>query len=277
MPRRARHGGERCVATAVKDTCRDGLDYACRTSPASWRRDPPGVAGDERRVAAAAREQLVVRAELDDAAAVEHDDLVGVADGREPVRDRDRRPPLRQPLERGLDEPARSACRARTSPRRGRGSAGCGGSSARSRCAASRRPRSGSRARRRPCRSRPAASRSARGSAPRAPPPRSPRRSRSGFAKRRFSRTLAWKRYVSCETTPTAAVSDSNVSSRTSTPSIATRPRSRRRAARRGSRRSSCPSRSRRRAPSSSPAAPRRTRPAASRPRRRSGTRRPRT
>ena len=46
----------------------------------------------------------------------------------------------------------------------------------------------------------------------------------SGFAKRRFSRTDAWKRYVSCETTPTVAASDSNVSSRTSTPSIATTP-----------------------------------------------------
>ena len=42
-------------------------------------------------------EQLLVGAELDDAAAVEHDDLVGVADRREPVRDRDRRPALREP------------------------------------------------------------------------------------------------------------------------------------------------------------------------------------
>ena len=38
----------------------------------------------------------------------------------------------------------------------------------------------------------------------------------SGLAKRRFSRTVAWKRYVSCETTPTAAESDGNVRSRTS-------------------------------------------------------------
>ena len=30
----------------------------------------------------------------------------------------------------------------------------------------------------------------------------------SGFAKRRLSRTVAWKRYVSCETTPTVAASD---------------------------------------------------------------------
>ena len=89
---------------------------------------------------------------------------------------------------------------------------------ARSRSAASRRPRSGSRARRRRCRSPPAATRSGRGSARPAPPPRSPRRSRPGFAKRRFSRTVAWKRYVSCETTPTASASDAKVRSRTSMP-----------------------------------------------------------
>ena len=47
---------------------------------------------------------------------------------------------------------------------------------------------------------------------------------RVGRAKRRFSRTVAWKRYVSCETTPTVSVSDSNVRSRTSTPSIDTVP-----------------------------------------------------
>ena len=44
-------------------------------------------------------------ARLDDAAVVEHDDLVGVADGREPVRDRDRRPSLGEPVERLLHEP----------------------------------------------------------------------------------------------------------------------------------------------------------------------------
>ena len=36
----------------------------------------------------------VVRADLDDTPAVEDDDLVGIANGREPVRDRDRRPAL---------------------------------------------------------------------------------------------------------------------------------------------------------------------------------------
>ena len=52
---------------------------------------------------AAALEQLLVGAALDDPALVEHDDLVGVAHGREPVGDRDRRAPLGQPLELGLD------------------------------------------------------------------------------------------------------------------------------------------------------------------------------
>ena len=53
-------------------------------------------------VAPAEREQLVVRAALDDAAAVEHHDLVGVADGRQPVGDRDRRPALGELVQRLL-------------------------------------------------------------------------------------------------------------------------------------------------------------------------------
>ena len=104
-------------------------------------------------IAPARADQLLVRADLGDAALVEDDDLIGVAHGREPVRDRDRRPPFGEPLERLLHRAARSACRAPRSPRRGRGSADCAGSSARSRSAAARRPRSGSPARRRPSRS----------------------------------------------------------------------------------------------------------------------------
>ena len=65
------------------------------------------VARGERRVAAAGEDQLLVRADLDDAPAVEDDDLVRVAHGREPVRDRDRRPPLREPVERLLHESLR--------------------------------------------------------------------------------------------------------------------------------------------------------------------------
>src|SRR5579875_1220303 len=64
-----------------------------------------GVAADELGVAAAGREQLLVAPALDDPAVVEDDDLLRVADRREPVRDRDRRPPLREPVERLLDEP----------------------------------------------------------------------------------------------------------------------------------------------------------------------------
>lgn len=42
-------------------------------------------------------------AQLDHSAVVEDDDLVGVADRREPVGDGDRRPALGEPLERILD------------------------------------------------------------------------------------------------------------------------------------------------------------------------------
>jgi hypothetical protein len=45
-----------------------------------------------------------VRAGLDDPPAVEHDDLVRVADGRQPVRDRDRRPARGELLERCLHQ-----------------------------------------------------------------------------------------------------------------------------------------------------------------------------
>ncbi|CAM5463824.1 hypothetical protein SFUMM280S_10946 [Streptomyces fumanus] len=46
----------------------------------------------------------------------------------------------------------------------------------------------------------------------------------SGLANRRLSATEAWKRYVSCETTPTARARVSKSRSRTSTPSRVTRP-----------------------------------------------------
>src|SRR3954470_11585799 len=61
-----------------------------------------GVARDQIGVATAARQQLVVRAALDDPAVVEHHDLVGVPDRRQAVGDRDRGPALRQPVERRL-------------------------------------------------------------------------------------------------------------------------------------------------------------------------------
>src|SRR5205823_14798663 len=62
------------------------------------------VAADERGVAPAGSDQLLVATPFHDVAAVEDDDLVGVPDGREPVRDRNRRPPLRQLIERLLHE-----------------------------------------------------------------------------------------------------------------------------------------------------------------------------
>ena len=197
-------------------------------APSARRRDDladVGVARDERRVAAAEREQLVVRAALDDRGRGR-----GRRSGRRRARStggaRSRSPSAPPRAARAPPaRPARSACRAPTSPRRGRGSAGCGGSSARSRCAASRRPRTGSRARRRPSRSPRGATRSGRGSAPARAASSTSSSVASGRAKRRFSRTVAWKRYVSCETTPTASVSESKVRSRTSIPSIATVPR----------------------------------------------------
>ena len=151
-------------------------------------------ARDQRGVAAAEREQLLVGAALGDLALVEDDDLVGVADRREAVGDDDRRAALGELLQRLADGALGRPRPAPTSPRRARAPAGCAGSCGRSRSAASRRRRSGSRARRRRCRSRRAAPRSCRGSAPRGRRPRSRRRSPPGVAKRRFSRTDAWNR-----------------------------------------------------------------------------------
>src|SRR5207249_11181964 len=59
----------------------------------------------EARVDAVAGEQLAVRSLLAQLALVQDEDAVGVLDGREPVRDDERRPPLEQLHERVLDEP----------------------------------------------------------------------------------------------------------------------------------------------------------------------------
>src|SRR5207247_1443072 len=58
----------------------------------------------EARVDAVAGEQLAVRSLLAQLALVQDEDAVGVLDGREPVRDDERRPPLEQLHERVLDE-----------------------------------------------------------------------------------------------------------------------------------------------------------------------------
>ncbi len=49
-------------------------------------------------------QQLVVGPALDDRAGVDGEDDVGVADGRQPVRDGDRGPPLDERFERLLDD-----------------------------------------------------------------------------------------------------------------------------------------------------------------------------
>src|SRR5690349_11731725 len=57
----------------------------------------PVLAVVELPVAAAEREELRLGAPLHDLATLEHEDLVGARDGREPVRDHERRAPLAEP------------------------------------------------------------------------------------------------------------------------------------------------------------------------------------
>jgi len=59
-------------------------------------------AAEQRGVAGAQLHELLVRSALDDVAGVEHEDLVGVADRRETVGDRDRRAAAREIVERLL-------------------------------------------------------------------------------------------------------------------------------------------------------------------------------
>src|SRR4051812_43717396 len=66
-----------------------------------------GVARRKRAVPASSDDQLVVRADLDDAAVIKDDDLVRIPHGREAVRDRDRRASFRETVERLLDESLR--------------------------------------------------------------------------------------------------------------------------------------------------------------------------
>ena len=82
------------------------------------------------------------RARLDDAAALQHVDPVGVHDRREPVRDQDRDHVLAAPPPRGSSRRSlpRSASRATRSPRRRPAGAAAAAARARSTAAASRRP-----------------------------------------------------------------------------------------------------------------------------------------
>ena len=148
---------------------------------------------------------------LGDTALVEHDDLVGVANRRQAMRDRDDGAAARKPLERGLNRPLGL----RIERRGASSSTRIGGLRRIVRAIAMR------------CFSPPEKR------YPRSPttvsyPSGSPAMSSwicaaraassisssvaSGVANRRFSRTVAWKRYVSCETTPTAFASEGNVS-----------------------------------------------------------------
>src|SRR3954463_805827 len=96
------HSGRRGRSATGSDPCiyssleAQGLHAARRGCPL-----------DERGVAAAAREELVVAPALDDAPAVEDDDLVRVVHGREPVGGRDRRAPGGETVERLLHLPLR--------------------------------------------------------------------------------------------------------------------------------------------------------------------------
>src|SRR5271156_2930861 len=61
----------------------------------------------EARVQTASLQQLLVGAALDDVSAVDDEDDIGVTDGREAVRNRDRGAPLHQRLERALNDALR--------------------------------------------------------------------------------------------------------------------------------------------------------------------------
>src|SRR4051795_2561562 len=71
--------------------------------PSSLRRSVGRPVAVQRQVEAACREQLVVRALLDDPAVLQDDDQVGVADRREPVGDDEGRAAVQKPPQRALD------------------------------------------------------------------------------------------------------------------------------------------------------------------------------
>jgi hypothetical protein len=62
------------------------------------------LAGDHRREAPTDLEEFAVRPGLGDASALEHEDLVGVPDGREPVCDRDARDVNRRTTRGGIPQ-----------------------------------------------------------------------------------------------------------------------------------------------------------------------------
>ena len=163
-------GAEQCVEQPYGDRaddeqCDDDGDGPCEDSTHAFSMRPPGGGriGEVTRVrrpaprTAGRLQQRGVGAGLDDPAVVEHRDLVGVAHGRQPVRDGDRGAAARPARRTRAARPARSRCPARWSPRRGPGRAGRAAACGRWRCAASRRRRTGGRGSRPSCRSRRAA------------------------------------------------------------------------------------------------------------------------
>ena len=142
---------------------------------------------------------------------VDHEDQVGVGDGRQPVGDHDRRCGRRSAL-------ARACCTSglvlgvevAAWPRRGSRSPGPSAACGRWRGAASRRPTAGSRARRRSCRSRRAGAAidvvDLRGAGR---PPRARRRWRRAGRSAGCRRSMSWNRCGSWLTTPMASRSES--------------------------------------------------------------------
>src|SRR5439155_3816022 len=106
--RRARNIGLPTIgrAAGVGDPSYQGIDASvtksARTRAFSRHLGPVAV---ERRVAAAPPNQLVVRALFDELAVLEDDDPIGVANGREPMRDDECGPAGEQRPQRLLDLP----------------------------------------------------------------------------------------------------------------------------------------------------------------------------
>ena len=170
------------------------------------------------------REQLLVLAALADPAVVDDQDLVGLADGGQPVRD-DQRGPAGQGRRRALAgrrPPTRSrdARWPRRAPRRPVPSAAAGPG----RPAVSRRRTAGSRGRPRWCPGRRAAPRSGPRSAPPGTPRPVPASVAPGRAYARLARIVSWNRCASWVTTPTTSCSESWVTSLMSNPPMRTVP-----------------------------------------------------
>ena len=155
------------------------------------------------------RDELVVGAELDDAAVVDDGDAVGAHGGGQAVGDDDGGAAFEQHVEGPLDLAPPSGGRGSTSPRRAPARGAGRGTPARGRAAGARPTTATSPARARGCRGRRAAGRRGRRGRRAARPRRPRRRWRSGRAKARLSRIVPWNRNGSCGTTPSWRRSDS--------------------------------------------------------------------